>query len=75
MADKANPKEPRRQDSPMIDDFLDVNQADSDIVTEDSGLPRSGSALLSDLSANGRIIHADFHKQFVCDFFDDQDLS
>ena len=35
--DKANPNTSRRQDSPMIDDFLDVNQADSDIVTEDSG--------------------------------------
>ena len=35
--DKANPNTSRRQDSPMIDDFLDVNQADSDIVNEDSG--------------------------------------
>jgi len=73
--DFANPTSSRRQDSPLVDDLLDDNQADSDIVTEDSGLSRSGSTLLSDLSANGRIIHADFHKQFVCDFFDDQDLS
>jgi len=73
--DFANPTSSRRQESPLVDDLLDDNQADSDIVTEDSGLSRSGSTLLSDLSANGRIIHADFHKQFVCDFFDDQDLS
>jgi len=73
--DFANPTSSRRQESPLVDDLLDDNQADSDIVTEDSGLSRSGSTLLSDLSANGRIIHGDFHKQFVCDFFDDQDLS
>jgi hypothetical protein len=73
--DFANPTSSRRQESPLVDDLLDDNQADSDIVTEDSGLSRSGSTLLSDLSANGRIIHADFHTQFVCDFFDDQDLS
>ena len=71
---KVIPSSPRRQESPMIDDFLDVNQIDTDIATEDSGLT-TGSALLADLSASGRVVHADFHKHFVCDLFDDQDLS
>ena len=39
--DFANPTSSRRQESPLVDDLLDDNQADSDIVTEDSGLSKT----------------------------------
>ena len=41
--DFANPTSSRRQESPLVDDLLDDNQADSDIVTEDSGLSKTGN--------------------------------
>lgn len=60
-----------RQSSPMVDEMFDVNPMD--VSTEDSAVPNAN--LLSELSANDRLTHGDFQKDFQLDFFDDQDLS
>jgi len=66
-----------RQDSPMVDEMLDGSQMELAVADpEDSGLsgPAATSSLLSHLTANDRIVHADFQKHFDGDFFNDQDL-
>lgn len=61
-----------RQSSPMVDEMFDVNPMDVSI--EDSAAVPNAN-LLSELSANDRLTHGDFQKDFQLDFFDDQDLS
>jgi len=65
-----------RQDSPLVDEHQEM-----DIVNdhEDSGVSgavqQNTSSLLSELTANDRVVHAEFQKQFDIDFFNDNDLN
>lgn len=55
-------------DGPAGSQMMDIADA------EDSAMG-PGSALLSELAANERTVHADFFNSFGMDLFDDQDLS
>jgi hypothetical protein len=66
----------QRQDSPMVDEMLDGGQMDI-IDGEDSAMSSSSqaaSSLLSELAANDRTVHSEFHNKFGIDLFDDKDL-
>jgi len=45
-----------------------------DVESEDSAIAGPNTALLSELTANDRTVHADFYKDFG-DLFDDNDLN
>jgi len=68
-----------RQDSPLVDEMLDGGQMDIVNDHDDSGLsgqaPQNSSSLLSELTANDRVVHGEFQKQFDLDLFDDKDLN
>ena len=68
-----------RQDSPLVDEMLDGGQMDIVNDHDDSGVSGAvqpnTSSLLSELTANDRVVHAEFQKQFDIDFFNDTDLN
>ena len=68
-----------RQDSPLVDEMLDGGQMDIVNDHDDSGLSgqasqQNSSSLLSELTANDRVVHGEFQKQFDLDFFDAKDV-
>lgn len=57
----------------MADEMFD-GQGQMDVESEDSAIAGPNTALLSELTANDRTVHADFYKDFG-DLFDDNDLN